>query len=433
MGYRIFYPQNTGFWTPGHAAGTRGIISGIRHGSPETVDFGGYGAVLIKWDHITSISTAIADWHYRIYVDGVYRRDQENATQAMLEGLREGDAPVLIDILAMSLAEHDLWIDNDTLFAAVNAGNRAHLDWTANDVSTDPDFAAYKIYWDNSREDANADTLLDTLNGIENDHYTTAVLAEQDFSFAIATTDDKSNESAKSSVVTVTINTFPKELDNIVVTYTTGTRKVVITGDVPGGQSADAVGYNVYGNYIPGYNDTQDGLCSERWMALKLLQPAGGSVSYTSNELFAGHFLFGIRAVDESGLESDFTEIRLSLEQDGSDLVEVAERPVAPQQILAVASSSGVINVSVEHDGAGEDPTNITFFLDGAEDNEQAFVPGTTTYTYTTAALNNGQEYEFHASARNGTTVSIVTETVTETADSAAPAVPSGVSVEAIF
>ena len=168
-------------------------------------------------------------------------------------------------------------------------------------------------------------------------------------------------------------------------------------------------------------------------MALELLQPAVGSVSFTSYDLHAGHWLFAIKAVDGSGLESDFTEISLSLEQSGADLVEVAARPLAPTSMLAVAGAAGVIAISCEHDGTGTDPTHIRIYQDGVQIDDQAFAAGTSEYSHTTGALVDGQEYEFYAIARNGTTLSDQTETVTETADSSAPAVPTGLTAEAVF
>jgi hypothetical protein len=423
--FRCFYPQQTGYRTPTHAPGTRGIITSLRGSS---VDFA-YGTINLLWQHITSIDNTIAPYYFRVYHEGEHVSTELDADRTMISNIRSG-VPQRFDVAPLSRIENDLWVNTDTLFAAVESGSRVRLTWTAVDTTAagNTDFDGYRIYYDNGREDGNCDTLLDTVYGAENTTYTTVELSELTYTFALAFIDELGNEGSIGATTSITVNALPVEPDNAAATYNQSTRKVTISADEPaGGQSADVVGYSIYSNHMPGSNTSggasgslQPGLCGERWMRMALVQPAGGSMSYeVPYELFPGNWQFAIRALDGSGLESDYEDLRLTLVMSGSDLVSGPVAPDAPYNIDAEANAGGTITVTVYHNLTNA--THIRFYRDSAQDNDQAVVAGQTEYTYTTAALTNGQEYDFYAVARNSATLSVESDTVSETADDTAP------------
>ena len=426
--YHRFYPVQIGRPTPTQAVGARGTTAGLKiESAPFTC-----GGVLLRWYFINLIDDDIAPTCFRVHVDGECRTVIVDDDRVVLEGLRAG-VSYNIDVIPMSAAENDLWQDDPSLFDAPATGNRVRITMAEVDLATDPDFESREIYWDNSREDANCDTLLDTAYGAETKTYTTEALDEQDYSFCVLNVYDNGNKTAKGSAETIAVDTYPKQVDSEAITYNQSTRKVTISGTVPAGQAADVVGYTVYSNYLPGVG-LQDYLMSDRWAQITLTQPVVAALSYTIPfELFAGDWLFAIRAVDGNGHESNFTTLSLTLEQDGSDLTEEAAKPAAPYDITAVASAAGVITVTVQHAGSAPVPTHIRFYRDGAQDNEQAFVVGTSEYSYTTGALTNDTEYDFKALARNGTTLSDFSDTVSETADDTGPSTSTAITLELVY
>lgn len=418
--YRLFYPAQTGKATPGMMSGSRGIVCGLEFEA--TSDGDGhplFNAVLLKWVHETRITEDIASTFFHIFLDGELIGYTVDTTRFLIYDLR-GGVPVSVDVLALSAAEHDIWTGTPTLFDVIPTGNRVKLEFVEIDLS-DPDNADFShrlLLSDNGREDENPDTPLATIHGADTLVYTTDILEEQQYSFAIKHVDLLGNIGDLGAVATITVDTYPKQPTSEAISYNQGTRKVTITGTVPAGQAADVVGYPVFWNQIPGF-DLLGGLCAEEWAMLSLEQPIGDALSYEiPGELFEGDWLFAMPAMDGTGHMSDYTLHSLSLVLDGSDLEEVALRPVAPIKIRATPNAGGTITVTCEHDGTNA--THIRFYLDGAQDNDQA-VGASSIYTYTTAALTHNQAYEFKAVARNGTVLSEFSDTVAATADDTGP------------
>ncbi len=395
----------------------------------------------LKWTRINTDVHSIRT-RFLIHFRGEWLRTEES-TKAVIgaqrteSSLRTG-LPYEFDILSRSQVQASFITDSNLLWRP-ERGNRVKLTWTEISRTTNPDFAAYLLYWDNEREDGNVDTLLATIYGADNTSFTTGELADGTHSFKLAFRDEIGNVSTLGTVVTGVIDTYPVAVDDAALEYTQGTRKVTLTADEPAGQAGDVKGYAIYYNNLPGYG-LQNALCLERWLRVAdtpqdLEQMDGGSMSWTSEELFAGSWRFCIRAVDKAGGESDFTELVVVLAMSGGNLVEAPAQPDAPYFIDAEANSAGTITVTTRH--AGTDATHIRFYQDGVQVDETAIVAGTTDYTYTTGGLVHDQEYDFTSRAVNTvggiTTLSELSDTVSETADDTAPTGTKTLTTEITF
>jgi hypothetical protein len=423
--YVRFYPTQTGKPTPGMMSGSNGFVCGLEF-QQTTI----WNASLLVWQHVTRIDADIAPTYYHVYLDGELIGYTVDDKRFLIEGLR-GGVPYDVNVLPLSAAEHDKMVGDPTLFDGIPVGNRVEITLPTMDLATDPDFSHYNIYWDNSREDANCDTLLAAVYGAKTEKYVTDILAEQDYSFCVKAVDLLGNESSAGATETITVETYPKQLDNEAVSYVQGTRLATLSGDVPAGQALDVVGYSVYSNHYPGHADLIDGLCIEDWAMISLEQPVGGSVSkQIPYELSEGNWRFAVRARDGNGHESNFTELTLNLALNGSTLEEIAAKPAPPIEITAVPNAGGTITVTCKHDGTNA--THIRFYRDAVQDNDQA-VGSSSTYTYTTAALVDGQEYDFTAVARNGTVLSELSDEVSATADSSAPGGSLAISLRLVY
>lgn len=398
-------------------------------------------AAWLKWTHICTAVNSLRS-RFLIHLSGEWLRTEES-TRSVVGSLRTESSlrtgiPYEFDILARSQVQASI-ITSSNLLWRPERGNRVKLTWSEISRTTNPDFEAYLLYWDNEREDGNCDTLLATIYGADNLSYTTDELADGTHSFKLAFQDEVGNISSLGAAATGIIDTYPLAVDSAALSYASGTRKVTLTADEPAGQADDVKGYAIYSNYLPGYG-LQDALCLERWLRVAaspqaLEQMAAGSMSWTSDELFAGSWRFCIRAVDGAGGESDFDELTVTLVLSSGSLIEAPAQPAAPYFIDARANGAGTITVTTRHNG--DDATHIRFYQDDAQVNQTAIVAGTSAYTYTTGALVHEQEYEFYAKAVNTSgglsTLSEASDSVNETADDTAPTGTKTLTAEITF
>lgn len=102
-------------------------------------------------------------------------------------------------------------------------------------------------------------------------------------------------------------------------------------------------GYRLYSNYLDGLG-LQGALVLSRPMAFS------ATPNFTTWTLSPGQWLFAIRAVDASGLESDFEQLTLNIDTGGS---QIADKPAKITSWDAVAGPGGVVVVSAALSTAG--------------------------------------------------------------------------------
>lgn len=398
----------------------RGLVMAMG-GVVEVNEKPGAEAVSLRWTHEKHAGSAL-EYGNLVHIEGDFYNEARGVERSVAHGLKP-NIPYSIDVFPASPGELD-YIGQHGFFWRGERGNRVILSWIKVDLATagNDDFDAYEIYWDNSRGDGNADTLLTTVRGVGNLTYVTDALPDGDYTFALKYRDILGNRSSFGTDSTITVDSFPVAVASQGLSYDSPTRRVTLTGTVPAGQSADVVGYAVYWNHVTGFG-LQDRLAMERWLRIGWIQPSGSALSWVSPDLFAGHWEFCIKAVDKAGNESTYAVSTVDLGLDGSNLIEFPLRPARPYWIDAEPLAGGLIRVKVRLDVT--DATHVVVEQDNVEVNVQAVVAGQSEYSYTTGALTDGVEYSFRARGRNtvgGNTMDgLLSDAVTATADSNAP------------
>ena len=375
-------------------------------------------ATVLKWDYHGDFMEPV----FAVAMNGA-QVGLTSETQFAFNGLIPGSS-YRFDVMALSALEGSQ--DVGACFYSPAQGSRLKITIPQVDLAANPDFKSYLLYW--SSDGSEPTTLLAELMGAGNTVFITDALADgTTYKFRVKLKDWVGNESAYGATTSGTVNTLPEAVEDAAIVYTQGTRKAAITATKPAGQDADVTAYILYSNHLPGYGLQSDIVD----IPLKTWMPTD-TPSYTTEELFAGLWKFAIRAVDLSGLQSGYTRLDLNLEMDGSNLVEIENPPAKPYFIDAAPLAGGIIRVTARI----ADPNGITqinFYRDGALDGTALCAAGVYEYSYDTAALADGQDYEFEAACLSESSIeSELSETAMATADAAAPGGVGAVTLEVV-
>lgn len=288
------------------------------------------------------------------------------------------------------------------------SSTKVRLSWSGNLQSPDH----YRIYWDGGLGGE-----MSLMAQVENaTTYTTPVLESGTYKFQLCLSDSLGNENTHGSIVTVQV-LAPPEQPTATISYSSATRQATL--------SFSGL-CRVRANLIPGVG-----------LQTGVVDPPVSTCSdgYTTTALFAGDWMFSVRAVSAQGIESAETLLKLSLIESSGALVELEPTPSRPIWVGALPAMGGMIEVQVEPDASDEFATEkIKIYAVGVLAAEVECE-----YPVTTVAIGpfaNGTTVSVAASAMNedssGEHESPRTDPVYATADSEAPAGDTTLSAEAI-
>ena len=408
---------------------------------------------VLRWKESLPANLSDADITRQLYVNGEWKQSQPAGPPMTATDLRT-DQYSNLDVLLVSNGEENAGLTS-AMFYATSRGKRIHLSWT--DQPTADDFQAYLIYWD-AGDGLGPDTLLATIYGIDQLEYVTAELADGSYEFRLTYKDITGNIRADLAVYTsATVDSPPLAVDTPAVGYDMPTRIATLTWAQPGGQDADVVGVMIFDNWVAGFTDLADAPCVNLRFARAFV--AAGILTWDSGELWEGIHRWAICAVDAHGNLSDWTELTLTLVLDVTDLEQVMNPPVGtPDLLLAEPQAGGTIKLTARWLGSGA--VSLRIYQDaalaktlGVADSGTAGVGGNTTYTvisntvtiltlaenltgaaatyslasglqtytWTTAALTDGVEYDYYVTPWNSGGEGTQSNTLSATADSTAP------------
>lgn len=388
---------------------------------------GAPGTAVARWvDHRQRAATDKPI--YRVYLDSLLAGETSD-TQWVLHGLRP-DGQAEVDVLEISGADKGIDKATPMLFVRPARGGRLWLTWPQVDASANPDFAAYRLYWDAGTLES-ASELLTELQGAESTTYTTQEL-QDDFvyRFRLTLVDVVGNESAVGAETSSVVNSQPEAPSLVSLTYSPSTRSAVIYYWPATAQDVDDVFYALYSNNAPGYG-LQPAIvfgAANRISTTGLMPGIGYGYGYAESQqaltvtgLYEGMWVFAVRACDRTGYESDYMPITLNLKLIDNQLVEVVTPP-AVALVDAYAIVGGVIRAEILVDEeAATAADNVWLWLDGVPTVSVPFVEGTQTYLVDTGILVDAQEYTVSASAETDDTHGVESNTRRVTADATAP------------
>lgn len=367
--------------------------------------------VVVRWAYHGTFTPV-----FKVFLNGVEYATTK-ASYITVTGLTAGKS-YRFDVLALSPMETSLNFSANIFIPA--QGSKLKLTIPQADLTANPDFDSYLIFW--SIDGTEPTTLLRELKGVNNNVYATADLEDGiTYKFRVKLKDIYGNTSAYGPTIAGTVNTLPQGVTSS-ISYNQTTRAATITAVKPAQQDADVVGYVLYSNDLPGYG-LQEYPCNPvtYWHAAQ-------SLSYVTQELGAGHNKWCIRAIDKSGLESDYSTLELNLTRSGGNLIVATNPPAKPTYIDAIPIAGGAVRVKVRISDPAH-TTRVNVYRDGALDGF-VLTGAAYEYTYTTAALTHGHTYAFTATSLNGTAESPLTKAVTATADGQAPTGNLALSLE---
>lgn len=380
------------------------------------------GGIRLSWEH-----DADPDAWFKIFLNQIEEAITQDHEYIIYPALAEQS---FFEVLAVGSGNR--FADYTHLLEDLD-GNKVLITWNG---STSGDADYYHIYNDNQTGSIDYGTLIATVDHLGSGvahSYKSDALSDGTWKWAVRAVDDATNEETNVVTVTVVIDTYPLAPTNLEYTFNDTTDKVTLTWTAS--PSADIDKYNIYGNGGSGYIDYTTPLATVN----------SPTVTWESGAIVAaGIYNYGVRAEDAGGKEEFNSDVTVTVKIKDTPIEEVPDLPNAPVGLTATPVAGGKIQIDWLYDTTNQEvvPSLFSIYYDnntGTVDyvnalSTKAYSTGTVSgrhlaFTYTTAALGDGLDYEFGVRAKSATGDEEENEvTVTEIADATAPNAPTGLA-----
>lgn len=268
-----------------------GVIFGVQDSASNARS----NSIVAEFQHLTNIGAAADDpFDFQVFKNNIPVKniDKDDKKLAVIPITRSQEH-AQINVLPTKQ-----FMSESHFFDSVSTSKRLIITATQN---TEIDFEKYQLYWDLG--EGGDFSLLQENYGADNNIFVTDELEAGVYQFKYRTVDVTGNEQAFSPILTVTHLPADIPLDSTIsFSYSSTNRNLTITMQKPTGQTSQWCGYRIYSNQLPGY-----GLLGAIWndfnQPYKVINSTVDVQYYTTPELYAGTWIFGVTPITEYGVE----------------------------------------------------------------------------------------------------------------------------------